>query len=329
MNIWGSLRPVCDSTRSDADTGESRVSLITRILELSPYIEVLARRVYWSNRWFIAGAKKMGFMRPRASASATQETWRKIEAFLGAAGVREGSLMIVHSSGTALMSTGYSPARLVDNLLALVGPSQGIDRIRADVSDLEPVYDVQNSVPWTGVLPLQLMGHPGAVRSRHPLNSMAAVGPLARPMMENNMMGDRPLPCGVQSSWKFCADHGAVIVALGVDMVHSATMIHVAEDSYEHEWPIRDWYRERKFRIVDHGATSRVTVRERHPKWAAYYAERTIARDLKRAGLMACASIDGISIELVAAQDLLRLLGAGRAKAYPYFTIPRSLKKIR
>ena len=66
MNIWGSLRPVCDSTRSDADTGESRVSLITRILELSPYIEVLARRVYWSNRWFIAGAKKMGFMRPRA-----------------------------------------------------------------------------------------------------------------------------------------------------------------------------------------------------------------------------------------------------------------------
>jgi aminoglycoside 3-N-acetyltransferase len=202
-------------------------------------------------------------------------------------------------------------------------------RIRADVSRLEPVYDVQNTVPWTGVLPLQLMGHPAAVRSRHPLNSMVAVGPLARPMMENNMAGDRPLPCGAQSSWKFCADHGAIIVALGVDMVHSATMIHVAEDSHEHEWPIRDWYRERKFRIVDHGTTSRVTVRERHPKWAAYYAERTIARDLKRAGLMSGASIDGIPIEVVAAQDLLRLLGAGRAQAYPYFTIPRGLRKTR
>jgi aminoglycoside 3-N-acetyltransferase len=320
------------------------VSLIARILEVSPYAEVAARRIYWSSPWLIERANEVGEMKPRVSTEATQETWDKIEKFLRTLGVCEGALIIVQSSGAALKPTGYAPARIIDKLIALVGPSgtlampaipkyegepQGIERMRADVSDLELVYDVQNSVPWTGILPLELMRHPAAVRSRHPLNSMVAVGPLARPMMENNMTGERPLPCGVQSSWKFCADHRAIIVALGVDMVHSSTMIHVAEDAHEREWPIRDWYRDRKFQIVDHGVTSKVVVRERRPKWAAHYAERTISRDLKRAGLMTRASIDGFSVAVLAADDLLRFLGARRSAAYPYFMIPSRMKKVR
>jgi len=320
------------------------VSVIARILEVSPYAEVVARRIYWSSPWLIDLASKAGVTTPRTSGAATQRTWDKIEDFLRRHGACAGSLIVVHSSASALKPTGYAPPQIIDRLLDMVGPSgtlampafpkyegepQGIERVRADVSELELVYDVQKSVPWTGVLPLRLMRHPGAIRSRHPLNTMVAVGPLARQMMENNMMGERPLPCGAQSSWKFCADHNAIIVALGVDMAHSITMIHVAEDSYEREWPIKDWYRDRKFQIVDQGAISKVVVRERHPRWAAHYAERTLSRDLKRCGLMASACIDGIPVEVIATDGLLRFLAQRRAKAYPYFMISSRMKKAR
>lgn len=320
------------------------MSLISRILETSPYVEIVVRRIYWSSPWLIDRANKARLTKPRVRATATPETWDKIEKFLKSMGVCDGSLIVVHSSGAALKPTGHSAGQFVDKLLDMVGPSgtlampafpkyegepQGIDRMRADVSDLELVYDVQKSVPWTGALPLTLMRHPAAVRSRHPLNSMVAVGPLARQMMENNMSGERPLPCGVQSSWNFCADHKAIIVALGVDMAHNITMIHVAEDSHEDEWPIRGWYRDRKFQIVDHGVTSKVVVRERHPRWAAHYAERTLSRDLKRSGIMASTSIDGVSVEVVAADDLLRFLGARRHAGYPYFMISSRMKKAR
>jgi aminoglycoside 3-N-acetyltransferase len=320
------------------------VDLIPKILAVSPYAEVVARRIYWSSPWLIELARRRGFAKPRPNTEATQLTWGKIEDFLRHNGVRTGSLIIVHSSAAALKPTGLSPSRIIDKLIELVGPSgtlampafpkyeeepQGIDRVRADVSNLELVYDVQKSVPWTGVLPLRLMRYPGAVRSRHPLNTMVAVGPLAGPMMENNMMGERPLPCGAHSTWKYCADHKAIIVALGVDMAHSITMIHVAEDLHEAEWPVRNWYRDRKFQIVDHGASCHVVVRERHPRWAAHYAERTLSQDLLRHGLMASARIDGIPVEVVAADKLLQFLARRRATAYPYFMIPSSLRKDR
>ena len=171
------------------------------------------------------------------------------------------------------------------------------------------------------------MRYPGAVRSRHPLNTMVAVGSQALPMMENNLFGANPLPCGNNSSWKYCVDHGAKIVALGVDLAHSLTMIHVAEDSYEGLWPIAGWYRNRKFVVVDKNDREEVVVKERHPKWAKYFAERTLSKDLKEKKLLASAVIDGILVEVIDSQELLEHLNERKSTAYPYFMIPLSVKK--
>ena len=57
-------------------------------------------------------------------------------------------------------------------------------------------------------------------------------------------------------------------------------MIHVAEDLYENEWPVKDWYRNRQFRVIDNEFDKEVTIRERHPKWALFYAEREFSKDL-------------------------------------------------
>lgn len=320
------------------------MSLVSGIFEASPYVEVVARRIYWSSPWLVRLVNKRRSARAGSAVQADPAGWERIGSFLEEHGAVAGSLLIVHSSASALKPTGLSPAQIIDKLLSMVGSSgtlampafpkyeeepQGIDRMRVDVSDLEPVYDVQKSVPWTGVLPLRLMHKPGAVRSRYPLNTMVAVGELAQPMMRDNLLGDEPLPCGVHSSWKFCADHRAIIIALGVDMAHSLTMIHVAEDAYEDQWPVKDWYRTRKFRVIDGGSVSRVTVRERRPCWAAHYAERTLSRDLKRQGLMVSARIGGVSIEMLGAQELLAYLAERRSSAYPYFMIPRGKKRTR
>jgi aminoglycoside 3-N-acetyltransferase len=267
---------------------------------------------------------------------------QKIESFLTAQGVSPGSLLVVHSSARALRLPGCSLSEIVDRLILLIGPEgtlampafprydgepEGIDRMTADLSEREFVYDVQKSVPWTGVLPFLLMQRPDAIRSRHPLNTMVAVGPMAAPMMEDNVTGNRPLPCGPNSAWKFCADHKAIVVALGVDLAHSLTMIHVAEDSYETEWPVNEWYRDRRFRVVDQGVSASIVVRERHPKWATYFAERTLSKDLKKAGLLASTTIDGVLVEILAADKLIAFLNERKPSAYPYFMLPRGSKR--
>jgi aminoglycoside 3-N-acetyltransferase len=313
-----------------------------QFLESSPYLEVLVRRIYWNTPWLVDYVSKKKIRKIPSSTIATAETFSRIEAFLKEQGVTPGRIMVVHSSAEALKPTGYSPAQIIDRLIALGGPEatlampaipryketgQGAERITKDVSDTVCVYDVKKTLPWTGVLPLKLMQRPGSIRSRHPLNSMVAIGPLAEAMMKDNLVGDKPLACGPNSSWKFCADRKAVIVALGVDMAHSLTMIHVAEDSYEAEWPVDGWYRDRKFVVVSNGEQEEVVVRERHPKWATYFAERTLSRDLKRAGLLVSTEIDGILVEVIESAALMEFLNQRKPSAYPYFLIPRSSRK--
>jgi aminoglycoside 3-N-acetyltransferase len=96
-------------------------------------------------------------------------------------------------------------------------------------------------------------------------------------------------------------------------------MIHVAEDCYVDTWPIAGWYRDRMFRVVDKTGERNITVRERHPKWAMHYAERTLARDLLRFGIQKCISISGIDVSVVDARNLLDFLNSRKASGYPYY----------
>jgi len=164
-----------------------------------------------------------------------------------------------------------------------------------------------------------LMGLPGAVRSRHPLNTMVAVGPQAAAMMAHNIDGPRPMPCGPQSSWKFCADRDATVVCLGVDTSHSLTMIHVAEDCWSEQWPVPNWYRERQFHVKDGEFETDLTVLERRPKWAINYGERTLQKDLLKLGIIRVQTVGGIRIEVCSSAALIEYLGSGRRRAYPYW----------
>jgi aminoglycoside 3-N-acetyltransferase len=260
----------------------------------------------------------------------------RVEAFLRERGVRSGDILIVHSTIDALKPCGLSPKQIVDRLLALVGEEGtlampaipyfreepvGIERMSDAICSITLTYNVQKTRTWTGALPAEMMRDPRAIRSRHPLNSMVAIGRHAAEMMEKNIEGHLPTACGPNSSWKYCVDHKAKIVALGADMAHSLTMIHVAEDSHETAWPVSDWYRMRKFEIIDRDFRKIISVRERRPMWSIHYSERTLQKDMRKLGIMSLCEIDSLHIEFLESSRLLEFLNSRKQSAYPYFGV--------
>lgn len=308
------------------------------LMELSPYLEVLIRHAYWRSTpvvtWYNKHKKIPRILQPMTSST-------RLCKYLSSQGIGTGNLVILHSNFGALGADNEDPDTVIDMLLKLLGPEgtlampafsryanePDVTRIMtADVSGLVLDYDPRKFRVSTGILPGMLCLYPGAVRSLHPLNTMVAIGPLAKPMMENNLAGPKPLPCGRRSSWYFCYQNNAIIVAIGVDLAHTLTIGHVAEDMWDEDWEGPEWYRERKFRIHVKGRVENVVVRERHPKWSMYLAERTLHRDLARFGISTKTTIDGVNVEIAHAKPIVNFLNERNSNGYPYFGVGRRRK---
>ena len=246
-------------------------------------------------------------------------------------------MLIVHSSDDALRRLGLSPRRLNDALLEILGPEGTLaepayPRLPGEKRGWEwmhqaapypPMeYEVQRAPVTTGILGWDLMRRRGSIRSRFPINSLVAHGKWAEAMFENELDGERPTACGRQSAWFFCAERDARVLMLGVDVAHTLTLNHVAEDAYEGDWPVRGWYRDREAHITDGSETRVIQVRERQPHWAQNYAEGRLNKDLRRFGVVKELQLGGVSVALLSARAHLRFLRGRRNRIYPYFGIP-------
>lgn len=310
--------------------------LYTRIALISPFFEVLLRRLYWTNQ------QRFKQYNPNKSAKANNVTcWVKFDRvvkWIKEQGITKGDLLIVHSSYAALECTGISPEAVVEELLSIVGPTGTLcmpvirkfkgspnpeELLTKDVSDLVCTYDVENTKITSGLLPYFLMKKPGSEVSLFPLNPMCAVGPLAKEMMEHNLDGDYPSPHGKNSSWKFCLDNNAKVLFLGTDLEHHNTMTHVAEEAFDGwYWPDDEWYRVRKFNIIDRAGNKQYKeVYERKPKWGMlHYAEINVNHDLKKDGIVKTDLIDGvIPMGYEDANTFVNYLRSKNKKGYPYF----------
>lgn len=311
--------------------------LINRVLSLSPNLELLVRRIYWkSPRLF----KK--FRAKRNSINKSKLTdFNKIIDALKEFGVKEGNVLIVHSSFIALEETRKSPNQIIEELLALVGKLGTLamnsarifpEELRAgnylirNMNDIVPVYNIKKSKVWTGALPLFMLRHKQAEISKFPINPMVAIGKKAAAMMEYNLEGEFKTGCGKNSSWKYCVDHDAIVVGIGVDLTHSVTMLHVAEDSHAN-WPIQNWYRDAKYLIVDGDKETVISVKERDPKWGAlHFAERTLCKDLIEQGILQTKEVDGVLVEALQAKVFIDYLNNKNQAGYPYFRLNKYLK---
>jgi len=308
-----------------------------KIALISPYVEVELRKIYWKN---VGRFKK--FRPKRTIAPKDDVSWDQVVSYFKQNGIINGTLMVLHSSYEALQSSNLSPIEIISSLRSLLGNEGTLampvirkykneppieHSLNIDLSNTISTYNPQVSKIVTGILPFYLTKEKGAIISRYPLNSMAAIGRLAVPMMADNIIEDDLPPCGRNSSWAFCVENDAIVVGLGIDLTHSLTILHVAEDLFMEEWPIKNWYRKRVFDIVDGDFYKRISVLERKPVWGCfYYAELNLRNSLRRNKILISKNVGGVAVDIVHAKKLIDFLRLRNSNGYPY-CIPKKYYK--
>jgi aminoglycoside 3-N-acetyltransferase len=304
---------------------------------ISPRIEVKMRQLYWHNVKYFSKFNPFKHI-DKVSKDAIHVDFDEIIDFLKCNGIKKGSLIIVHSSYDMLKCTGLSPKEIIDKLLDIIGDTgtlampairsykeikNGKDRIGQDVNDIVCRYDKKRTPINTGILSFTLVRYRNSIVSPHPINTMVAIGPLAKAMMEHNIDGETPSPSGPNSSWKFCYDNKAKVIGLGVDLEHYNSMLHVAEEAFgDWHWPDYEWFRLRKFDLVnDDGSIHRIVVKERKPEWGMLYlAEKHMNYDLTKAGIYKRTMIKGaIPLCIDDAQEYVSFFRKRNKNGYPYF----------
>lgn len=315
------------------------VQLYDKVVSLSPRIEFIFRRFYWKYSDCLLNLKPG---RNSSSNEVKKVDFDKIISFLKSCGVRSGSLLIVHSSYKSLRPTRLSPNAIIDKLLELIGEGTvvmpvirtyqeekiGKEYLNQDeeLENILCIYDVKKTPIHTGCISIALMNRIGSLTSRYPLNSVTAFGPLSKLIINDNIDGVEEAPNGEHSSWKHCLDNDAIIVCLGCDATHSLTMIHTNEDAFG-DWPVKNWYRKRKFKIIDGEFSKDIIVKERRPIWGCvHYLERNFRKDLIKSGILKVSIIDGVEISVIYSKELMTFLRRRKNKAYPYYISKKMMR---
>ncbi|WP_073454156.1 AAC(3) family N-acetyltransferase [Pseudomonas sp. FSL W5-0203] len=317
--------------------------MLNRLLSTFPFLEVLLRNLYWRNSAIhrIANYFSRKSRRPAASPAETNKS--NADAFfedISRLGIGSGDILIVHSSFGELKKFGLTPSEVIARLLSIIGETGTLvmpaipifreappaeKRFDSSLFSKPFIYNVKKARIWTGALPQALISTPGSVRSRHPLNSVVAFGAHAKKMVSRELTSKENAPCGEGSTWAYCHEHNAKILMIGVDVVHSLTMIHVAEDLLPEQWPIANWYRKRQFRIIEDDFDEVVEVSERRPEWALFYAERGFSKDLHKAGIIKASLSEDVNLSVIESAQLIDFLNSKKHSGYPYY-IPFWLK---
>lgn len=151
-------------------------------------------------------------------------TKTEVAAQLRALGVREGGVLLVHTSFRAVRPVEGGPEGLIDALLDVLGPRGTL--VMPTMSDGESVFDPRTTPSVDmGIVAERFRQLRGVMRSTHPGGSFAATGPHAPAVC-----APQPLepPHGPESPPGRVHALGGQVLLLGVDHSESTT-IHVAE----------------------------------------------------------------------------------------------------
>lgn len=309
----------------------------SKLIDKSPWIEILLRHIYWHNYSLLHKYKPSYKGKVKSS---NKCDFSALLSVLDGFSLR-GKIVIVHSSYDELESTGLSPEEIVDKLIDYLGPESTLmmpclrkfkemgkkeDILKKDLSNVLIKYDVRKSPVVSGFLPFALLRKEGSCVSRFPLTPVVAYGKYAKEIVEHNIDGDFLTSHGPNSSWKFCYDHDAVVIGLGVVLNHFLSIIHVREDN-DPDWPVRDWYRELKFDVVDGDFHKQISVHERKPKWGLLYSpDGVFKRDMYTNRIIKVNKQSGIDVSIAYSSDILDFIKIHPNRTYPFY-IPKKYYK--
>jgi len=325
-------------------------TIIKKVFSISPIIEILVRTLYYSNIKFLknfvhfyrvnpylAGSKIIKRKNPKKR----KIEFKEILKFLKDNYVSQGDLIILISSYKNIKNSGYSPDQVIESLMDLIGENGtlamsarpdfhvNLDTYMSEKEDVNVyTYDVNKTKCNTGIIAQKLLLKENSIRSRNPINSMVAIGPLANEIMKDNLVDNNSLPHGKDSSWYKCVLNKAKIISLGVDLTQAATITKTVEDVFYDKWPVKDWYIKKKYLIKDGLFRSNNILRERSPKWSLHYAERTMCKDLIKNDILFTHDFNGLKVEIANSQEIFSFISKKLKHSYPYFYTKYNLIKF-
>lgn len=323
------------------------LSSLYRIVALSsPRAEVFLRKTYWAMMPLLHkfAASEGGSNNPMQDTNVGHTAdFSKVIAYLREIGIRKGDIVIVHSSFDSLKKTGLDSEEVINALLELVGEEgtlampairhfpeegEGMDYLKKYIKDEVPdevVYDIYRTPISSGLLPFTLSRYDDAVISEFPLNPLVAVGAQAEDMMKGNIEGVLPSAHGPMSAWKYCADHNAWNIGLGVDEKSYLTIFHVGQE--QPDWPYKEeaWYIKRNFTVKKGRNRTPIRIKERGHRWTKFFPEMNFYNDLKKNSILSQNMVEDIEVLAVRSSVLFDFIRK-QPDGYPYL-IPRKYHK--
>lgn len=152
---------------------------------------------------------------------------------LRALGVREGGVLLVHSSLRAFGYVEGGSETVIQGLLGALGPNGTLLMPALSyelVTRRAPIFDVRHTPSNVGAIPEYFRTRLGTCRSVHPTHSVCAFGPRTGELLGDHLLDDTP--CGPHSPFHKLRDVGGQLLMLGCGL-HANTSMHAIEELVE------------------------------------------------------------------------------------------------
>jgi aminoglycoside 3-N-acetyltransferase len=313
---------------------------VSKLFEVFPYAEVYARIIY-------KNMLKYGILKRRLIPNEKAKTVEKVDIsklndLIDKMGVKEGDMLIVHSSMSGIKGFGLSAEEIIKYFQNKIGKngillmptypeynSLGKTDSFDEVDNILYEYNVQETKGWTGYITEVFRKQDGTVRSCYPNNSLSAQGSNIERIFERELETD--LAFDKKSVWNFCRENHAKVLFLGIHAHHSISEIHIAEDLMDDKWPVKGWYTTKRYRIVNGDKEIYKDCRVRKNFWTKYMVEYNGCARLRKSGHLIEGMLGNICVSYI--PDLFEFEKFVERQAEKgdliYFKIPRKYRKPR
>jgi len=242
-----------------------------------------------------------------------------------------GGMEILNERGEAQTNPLVLAQILVDDLLRLAGPDGTLvmptnatyqtDELESETPGIT-TYDPLRSPCAVGLVNALFLRRKGVKRSLFPFNMLAAYGPLADELLRDNLNERKPSPHGEDSGYYRICEHKGLIVSVGIPLRECITIGHVVEE-IRPDWQIKDFFRERCYRVVQDGTTKDWTVRLRRDEYAKFcFCRKKVGRDLVAEGVIHEGLVGTVRVDWARAGEVFEFYWRKTAKRpYPYYGI--------
>jgi len=145
-------------------------------------------------------------------------------------GVREGGVLLAHSSLSAMGRVPGGPETVIQGLLGALGPDGTLlmpGLSYEHVTRKQPHFDVRRTPSNVGAIPESFRRRAGTRRSMHPTHSVCAVGKRTAELLNGHAQDSTP--CGPNSPFRRLPTVGGQILMLGCGLRPSTSM-HAIEE---------------------------------------------------------------------------------------------------